>query len=402
MEKGCVRLKVLQINCVYRKGSTGKIVLDLHKSLLDSGYESVVLYGRGKRIQEENVYKVSTELEGKVHSALSRAFGVDFGFSPIATANAIRIIKKEKPDVVHLHCLNGHFVNVYRLVKFLKRNRIKTVLTLHAEIMHTAGCEHAMYCEKWMNECHDCAKIKGFISKYFRDDARHCYRLMKDAFACFESLTVVGVSDWITERAKKSPIFVGAKFATVHNGINTDVFQPREYAELKKRLNLDENKKIILHVTPNFNHAIKGGKYVIELARMMPEYQFIIVGFNGDAEQLPPNVLPIAHTQDQIELAQYYSMADCCVITSLRETFPTVCLEAAACGTPMVGFTTGGVPEGIPERMGETVMPYSIDDMRTAVMKWTNQAVADELLHNVRLNLRKFCMLNTYMELYME
>ncbi len=376
-------MKVLQINCVYKKGSTGKIVLDLHNSLLSGGHESIVLYGRGKRIREENVYKVSTELEGRIHSVLSKAFGVDFGFSPIATANSIRIIKKEKPDVVHLHCLNGHFVNVYRLVKFLKKNKIKTVLTLHAEIMHTAGCEHAMDCEKWMSECCDCWKIKGFISKYFRDDARHCYRLMKKAFAGFENLTVVGVSHWITERAKQSPIFKDAKFATVHNGINTDVFQPREYTELKRKLGIDDERKIILHVTPNFNHAIKGGKYVLELAKMMPEYQFIIVGFNGDKNLLPPNIMPIAHTQDQIELAQYYSMADCCVITSLRETFSMVCVEANACGSPMVAFHVGGIPEAISKDMGETVQPFDIELLKKAAKKWSDTQITDSTTQTV-------------------
>lgn len=393
-------MKVLQINCVYKRGSTGKIVYDLHNNLLNEGHESVVLYGRGKRIQEPNVYKVSTELEGKIHSVFSRALGVDFGFSPIATANTFRIIKKEKPDVVHLHCLNGHFVNVYRLVKFLKRNHIKTVLTLHAEIMHTAGCEHAMDCEKWKTECHSCPKIKGFISKYFRDDAKHCYRLMKDAFSGFENLTVVGVSNWITERAKQSSIFKDAQFATIHNGINTDIFQPCDFTALKEKLNIPEGKKIILHVTPNFEHPIKGGKYVLELAKMMPDYQFIIVGFNGDKSILPENVLPIAHTQDQIELAQYYSMADCCVITSLRETFSMVCVEANSCGSPMVGFHVGGIPEAISEGMGETAQPYDVKLLQKAVDKWSNTVICNHAIESVIKRNNKNVMFNNHLRIY--
>ena len=175
-------MKVLQINCVYNFGSTGKIVYDIHTALKNKGIESVVCYGRGANVDEPNVYKVSTELGGKVHSVFSRLFGVDFGFSPLATAKTIRIIKKEQPDVVHLHCLNGHFINVYKLVEFLKKSGIKTVLTLHAEIMHTAGCEHAMDCEKWKTECSECPKIRGHISRFFRDDAKYCFNKMKKAF----------------------------------------------------------------------------------------------------------------------------------------------------------------------------------------------------------------------------
>ena len=111
-------MKVLQINCVYNSGSTGKIVCDISAGLKSKEIESVVCYGRGKKVNKQNVYKVSTELEAKIHSALWRLFGLQFGFSPIATAKTINIIKKEKPDAVHLHCLNGNFINVSVLGMF--------------------------------------------------------------------------------------------------------------------------------------------------------------------------------------------------------------------------------------------------------------------------------------------
>ncbi len=339
-------MKVLQINCVYKSGSTGKIVHDIHTGLVGKGHKSVVCYGRGREIGEDGIYKVSSEIEAKVHSVLGRLFGVMFGFSPIATARTIGIIKKEKPDVVHLHCLNGNFINVYRLLNFLKKAKIKTVLTLHAEIMHTAGCEHAMDCEKWKTECNNCAKVRGKISRFFRDDAKYCYNKMKRAFSGFENLTVVGVSEWLTERGKMSSVFPEVKFNTVHNGIDTETFFYTEHKELREKLNIPKDKKIILHVTPNFNHPIKGGKYVLELAEKMPEHQFIIVGFNGDKNVLPGNVMPISHTKDKNELAKIYSMADVTLLTSKRETFSMVLAESLCCGTPVAGFEAGA-PETI-------------------------------------------------------
>jgi glycosyltransferase involved in cell wall biosynthesis len=340
-------MKVLQINCVYNSGSTGKIVYDICGGLKNKGYEFVVCYGRGKKVDEPNVYKVSTELEAKIHSALWRLFGVQFGFSPIATAKTINIIKKEKPDVVHLHCLNGNFINVYKLLGFLKKQNIKTVLTLHAEIMHTAGCEHAFDCEKWKTECHKCSKINGKISRFFRDDAKHCYNKMKKAFDGFNDLTVIGVSEWLTERAKLSPIFPkNTRFETVHNGIDTEIFTKSGFEELYEKYNIPKDKKIILHVTPNFNYSIKGGKYVLQAAKKSPDYQFIIVGFNGDESVLPENVLPIKHTKDKEELAKLYSLADVTLLTSKRETFSMVVAESLSCGTPVVGFCAGA-PETI-------------------------------------------------------
>ena len=188
-------MKVLQINCVWNVGSTGKIVYDIHNGLEENGISSVVCYGRGEKSSVKNVYKVSSELEAKVHSVFSRLWGVQFGFSPIATRRTINIIKREKPDVVHLHCLNGHFINVYRLLKYLKKKKIKTVLTLHAELMHTAGCDYALECEKWKTGCYDCHRIKGIISSYFIDNAKVCYNKMQDAFKNFANIVIVGVSE---------------------------------------------------------------------------------------------------------------------------------------------------------------------------------------------------------------
>ncbi len=393
-------MKVLQVNCVYQRGSTGKITYDIHNCLRAKGYESVVVYGRGAKVRDAGVYKSSTELEGKIHSVFSRLFGVDFGYSPLATANLFRIIKKEKPDIVHLQCLNGHFVNVYRLLTFLKKKKIKTVLSLHAEIMHTAGCQHAMACEKWKNECFGCTEIQGHISKYFRDDARHCYKLMKKACANFDNLTVVGVSEWITERAKPSPIFETARFETVINGIETDVFTPRDIMAAREKLNLPQNKKIILHVTPNVHDKEKGIQHVVDLAKRMPDYLFVVVGGTPKIQHLPENMVFIPVTYNQDKLAEYYSAADCFAMTSSRETCPTVCLEAAACGCTVVGFDTGGVKETIPEGMGEVVLPFDIDAFEQAVKKWSGIQAPQEIVQRLHSELSRECMTNKYIGIY--
>ncbi len=393
-------MKILQVNCVYKVGSTGKITYDIHQCLLKEGHQSIVVYGRGAKVRDAGVYKNSTELEGKVHSVLSRLFGVDFGYSPIATAVLFRIIKKEKPDIVHLQCLNGHFVNVYRLLNFLKKKNIKTVLSLHAEIMHTAGCQHALDCQKWQTACYKCEYVKGHISKHFRDDAKRCFTLMKTACQGFRNLTVVGVSKWITDRAKQAPIFEGARFDTVVNGIETDVFTPRDTTRIREQLHLPKDKKIVLHVTPNIRDKQKGIHHVVELARRMSEYRFVVVGGTPDIQDLPDNMVCIPLTYNQDALAEYYSVADCLVMTSTRETCPTVCLEAVACGCKVVGFDTGGVKETIPEGMGEVVELFDMDAFETAVKKWIDVEISDALVKKLHFDLSRDAMTKKYIQIY--
>lgn len=340
-------MRILQVNCVYAYGSTGKVVEDVSNYCLSKGDEVLILYGRQGKKMTSNVIKVSSEVEAKLHSVLTRLTGIDFGYSPLATHKAIREIKRFEPNIVHLHCLNGHFINVFRLVEYLKESKIPTILTLHAEIMHTAGCEHAYDCMKWVNGCYDCDRIKGRLTHYFRDDAKYAYRKMQKAFDGFRNLTIVSVSDWLTKRAKQSSIFrnCDVDFITIENGLDLEAFHPVALQDNPLIKSFDALKPIILHVTPSFLHPLKGGKYVLELAKRHPEWKFVIVGYNGNGE-LPANVNAIGHTQSREELSWYYNIASITLLTSKRETFSMVCAESLACGTPVVGFEAGG-PESV-------------------------------------------------------
>lgn len=110
-------MKILQINNVYGVGSTGKLTKAIHHGLMSDGYSSVVIYGRGASEEDKNLYRVCGNLYGKFNSFISRLCGIPYGGCFISTIKIISIIKKEKPDVVHIQCINGNFVNIYRLIK---------------------------------------------------------------------------------------------------------------------------------------------------------------------------------------------------------------------------------------------------------------------------------------------
>lgn len=293
-------MKVLQVNCVYKKGSTGKITYDLHKGLLDAGIESIVCYGRGELVKEPGVYKTCPEWYSKLNNALSRITGIMYGGCFYSTNRLISVMKKEKPDVVHLQCINGYFVNIYRLVTWLKKNNIKTVLTLHAEFMYTANCGHALDCDRWKTGCGSCPRLRSETKSLLLDRTARSWQKMKKAFDGFdENLIVTSVSPWLMERAKQSPILRGKKHCVVYNGLDTNVFHPYETDDLRKKHNC-VGKKVVFHATPAFsadpNH-FKGGYYVLELARRMPEVQFIIAGNCVEEIKPPENVILLGRVQ---------------------------------------------------------------------------------------------------------
>ena len=344
-------MKILQVNCVYKKGSTGKITYDIHSELLKRGIESVVCYGRGDKINEPHVYKTCREGYSKINHLLSEFTGVMYGGCFFSTNKLIKIIKKEKPDVVHLQCINGYFVNIYRLVSWLKKHDIKTVLTLHAEFVYTANCGHALDCDKWQTGCGHCPRLKQETKSFLVDGTHKSWQKMKKAFDGFnDNLVVTSVSPWLMERAKLSPILNDKKHEVILNGVNTDIFHFYDTSELRSQMGLN-GVKVIFHATPSFDdniNNIKGGYYVLNLAEKMlnENVKFVVAGNHPDGLKVPSNVILLGKVSDQEQLAKYYSMADVTLLTSKKETFSMVTAESLCCGTPVVGFKAGA-PEQI-------------------------------------------------------
>ncbi len=367
-------MKILQVNCVYNKGSTGKIVADVHTALKEKGVESLVCYGRGEQIREADVIKTCGELYSNMNHFLTYINGVMYGGCFFSTNRLISVIKKEKPDIVHLHCINGYFVNIYRLVSWLKNNHIKTVLTLHAEFMYTANCGHAFECEKWKTGCGNCPRFKAETKSLFFDRTHISWGKMAKAFQGFDKdLIVTSVSPWLMQRAKQSTILGDKKHTVVLNGLETSVFHYTDPKSLREKHGLTD-EKIIFHATPNFNldpNHIKGGYYVNALATQLADrnVKVIVAGPYPENIQVADNVILLGKVSDQAVLAQYYSLADVTLLASKKETFSMVTAESLACGTPVVGFEAGGPEQITIPEYSEFVSYGDLDALRCAAEK---------------------------------
>lgn len=359
-------MKILQVNNVYGERSTGKLTRTIHEGLLAAGHESVVVYGRGHGLDAPGVIRLCPEWYGRANSLLSRLTGMMYGGCLLSTARLKAIIRREKPDVVHLQCINGYFVNIYRLVRWLKEQRIKTVVSLHAEFMYTANCGHAFDCRQWQHGCSRCPDRKKATKSLFFDGTGRSWRTMRQAFAGFaEDCLVCPVSPWTEERARQADILKGLPLRTVFNGVDTKVFScgPAEQAR----------EDLALHVTAHFSDEKehpKGGWYLLELARRMPETTFLVVGRAEVSGAVPENVKLLGVVADQLELARLYRRARLTVLVSRRETFSMPCAESLCCGTPVVGFRAGA-PEGIALAQYSEFVDYGdLDGLEAAVHRW--------------------------------
>lgn len=321
-------MKILQVNCVYRKGSTGKIVYDIHTELQIRGIESVICYGRGDRMEEQNVYKFCSETEANISHLYANLGGLQYASAPFATWHLERIIIKEKPDIVHLHCINGFCVNIYQLLRFLAKSKIKTIVTHHAEFFYTGNCGHSLFCKKWMtNEgCNSCHDLRAATGSRTIDNTHRSWKLMREAFDSFDEdkLHFTAVSPWVVERSMMSNVLKRYPCTCVMNGVDTSVFHNVKDAmdTLQNKFPIG-NKDFVLHVTAFFStneKSLKGGRYIVQLARMMPEQLFVVVASEVlDIDNLPSNILLWGRANGQKELAALYSVAKATVNSGLRK-----------------------------------------------------------------------------------
>lgn len=400
-------MKILQVNSVYPLWSTGKITEDIHTQLLKAGYASVVCYGLGKRLSDNTVHKISTRLFVKINRIWTRISGIMYGGNWLSTMWLQYIIRRTNPDIVHLQCINGNFINIYRLIHFLKHKRIHTVLTLHAEFMYTGNCGHSFDCERWKIGCGRCPQLQDATRSLYIDSTKYSWKKMYDAFEGFgDNLVVVSVSPWLMQRAKQSPILANKKHLVIYNGLDTSIFHYyKDTANLRKELGIKENDNVVIHVTPYFtdspNH-IKGGMYVIELAKKMPDARFVVVGpISESLSPLPENIIPLGSITDSVRLAQLYSMANVSLVTSKRETFSMVCAESLCCGTPIVGFKAGA-PEQISIAEYSIFVEYgNMDMLLNSTRKYMSTDFDPEKISNMAQTIySRGVMANNYINIY--
>lgn len=373
-------MKVLIINAYSGYGSTGRIVESIADTVDLHGDDAFIAYGYFKT-KHKNALKL--KMGGRYHNFYEimkcRLTGY-FGYtSRFATYRLIRWIEKNKPDVINLHNIHGGYVHVSILARYLQTAGIPIAWTMHDCWTFTGHCAYFQQakCERWKTGCFDCPdrKLKqNYPISYFFDRSKAQYQWKKSDFTAIPNVTMVAPSNWLEDLARQS-FFQQARFTTIHNGIDLNVFKPVE-SDCKKRLGC-EGKHIVLAVAASWGRR-KGLNYVYELAKRLPEaeYQVVVVGLNDEQmKSLPKGVIGIQRTNNAHELAELYSSASVFVNPTLEDTYPTVNMEAIACGAPVVTFRTGGSPESITEATGAVVEQYDMDGLERSVIDWAHRDV---------------------------
>lgn len=358
-------MKVLQINSVCGKGSTGRIVVQISDYLNRHGVDNYIAYGFGKS-DRPNTFCFGNSMDAHLHSFMSRKLGWQGKMSHIPTWSLIRYMERINPDIVHLHNIHGHYLNYKMLFQYLKKKNFQVVWTFHDCWPITGKCAHftEVRCEKWKTGCFDCPQLDRYPDSE-RDRTCKSYLEKKRAFTSIPNLHIVTVSNWLKSVVEAS-FLCEADVQCIYNGVDTERFSFHK-SSIREKYHL-QDKFIILSVASVWNKG-KGLEQFITLSKRLREDEIIVlIGVAPNQQKcLPENVIGIPEVSDQTVLVQWYSAADVYINLSIEETFGLVVTEAMACGTPAIVMNSTACPELVDSDTGFVVEPLESDAVQDAI-----------------------------------
>lgn len=338
--------KILFVNIV-PNGSTGTICKNLYKAAEKQGHQCYFAYGRGQDLEGFRTIRIGSKKDIYEHVIKSRFFD-SCGFeSKNATKQFLRQLDDIQPDIIHLHNLHGYYINIEMLFQYLKmHSAIKVIWTLHDCWPFTGHCAHFQYekCEKWKTGCFKCVRTHMYPQSLI-DRSAHNYEVKKKLLTGLPDLQLISPSHWLADLVKQS-FLQDYPVSVIHNAIDPTVFHPIPSTILED-YGL-AGKRVILGVASPWKQR-KGFESFLSLASKVSErYHFVMIGVTDEEKKkLPGNILGLSRTENQQELAKWYTAAYAYFNPTEEDNYPTTNLEAVACGTPVLTFNTGGCKEAM-------------------------------------------------------
>lgn len=391
-------MRVIQINATYGIGSTGTIMKDIHEACVNNGYDSYVAYAYTNESISHG-YQIGNCFSNKLHALLSRISGKQAYFSIIPTLKFIKYLKALNPDVVHLHNLHSNYINLPILLKYLAKYDIRTIITLHDCWWYTGGCFHYTLagCNKWLKSCGKCPKKMQDTPAYLFDSSSRILKDRKKYLSAIPRLTIVGVSDWISNEARKSFLRKHC-IQTIHNGIDLNVFKPTQ-SLIRNKLGL-ENKFIILGPASKWLQSYNKNALDYFAHNMKPDEVLVLFGVDKTKHPLPSNVILYGYTQNRQELAELYSCADIFVNTTREDSLALINLEVQACGTPVVTFDATGPKESVDNQCSFSVPAGNYKELYNVVCRCRNRGLLDADISFIRNHFNIDDFASSYLYLY--
>ena len=384
-------MKLLILNTFDNQGGAAIATYRLHRGLRSIGINSHLL-AQGKKTDDYSVLGPATKsqkvlailrpyLDGVATYFYSRREKVLFSSAWFQDKLASNVVKLQ-PDIVHLFWVNGGFLRIETLKKFKQ----PIVWTLHDMWPFTGGCHYDDECGKFQQSCGSCPVLN---SGHERDLSRRIWERKRKSWENVP-IVVVATSQWLADMARSSSIFRSQRIEVIPNGIDTEIYKPGNKEAARAVYNLPQDKHLILFSAFSAtSDKRKGNQFLVLALEKMSQAgwgsntELVIIG--ASRPESPPDmgmkVHYMGHMHDEISQVLLYSAADVVVTPSIQENLSNTVMESLACGTPVVAFDIGGMPDMIDHKInGYLATPFEPNDLADGMMWVLENEIRREML----------------------
>ena len=365
-------MRVAIISTHDMQGGAARAACRLHQSLRAAGVESTMLVGH-KTSTDPHVAQISDkDLPGRFFWPLVQSQVINRQRTP--RSNTLFSFASPGPDlaqhplvrdadVINLHWVAGFQspVEIARLQSLGK----PVVWTLHDLRSFTGGCHYPAGCREFERACLACPQLQPALHELSEATLADAKALINGA-----ALTLVTPSLWLKDEATRSALFKNTRVETIPYGLDTGLFSPKPKTESRRRLGLEKEPVYLLFGADDGREKRKGFNLLLEALRVClqnPEFaekarrgRIVILCFGGAASRLSALSIPVqslGRVSDDRILADIYSAADVFVLPSLEDNLPCTMQESMSCGTPVAGFSAGGIAEAVEDGINGRVVP---------------------------------------------
>lgn len=350
--------RIAMINTVC-SGSHGRIMGDLRRRAQAQGHEVLTCWGRGPAAGGEGL-PIGGRADVLWHVALTRGLDRHALGSLRATRQFLRALDAWRPDMLHLHNLHGYYLHGPALFEYIRARGLPVLWTHHDCWALTGHCSHfeRVACERWVDGCHDCPLKHEYPASYGLDASRRNWKWKRAVFAEAPSLRLVAPSRWLDGVLARS-YMKDVPREVIGNGVDLALFCPdggAGAAATRAACGVGEGEAMLLAVAAPFDER-KGFSDALAVAEMLRgRARLVMVGLEARQKAtLPEYITGIIRTDGPEALVALYRAADCLVNPTKEDTYPTVPMEALACGTPVAGYGAGGAAEQLEAPWGVAV-----------------------------------------------
>ncbi len=369
------------VHLQFAKYSAGRAALRLHTAFLGENIESSILSLHYDINDTEEIRHLGIKstvgawVDNKLQSYLTRNNHKEYGqYSyPILGNDVSSMDQIKNADIIYIHWVLAGFLNLSNIEKLAKLGK-PVIVFMHDMWAITGGCHHSFTCEKYKTECNAC---QMFPDKSMIDWPAREFKKKLKLYSKYSNLYFVAPSKWLFNCAKESFLTKDKPIYYIPNIISNEWFKPIDKTTAREILNIDRNETLIAFGASSVESPYKGWAYLrkaLELIKEDNSFDNISIllfgsGFNKKIEkELPFKSIFTGYLGDELSTSVVYNASDVFVTPSLADNQPTTVMESLCCGTPVVGFEVGGIPDMISHKENGYLARYKdADDLADGI-----------------------------------